>query len=270
VVRIGGGPARLASSAALVAALVGGTVAAAAGSAVPVTLTLAGGTARDVGQSARLTARARLPVGARLLIQRFAPGRGAAKVAECPRSPCTGAFRDLKQEVVAFQAFAIKRDGKKTTILGRSKRLTVSWTVPPRKPPTTPATPPAAIPGHYEGKTAQNEVFRFDVAPSGLALTNLQTGQINETCDPRLYLSGGNIRTTGSFAIAVDGTFSIKLAYGGTVNGNPSSNTLSVSGKITGGAASGTYKVDTSFTADDGNGYACTSGEQTWSAARTG
>ena len=70
------------------------------------------------------------------------------KVAECPRSPCSGTFRDRIAEVVDFQAFVITRAGSKTTILGRSRKTSVVW--------SKPAPTPAAVPGHYVGRSSQN------------------------------------------------------------------------------------------------------------------
>jgi hypothetical protein len=251
---------------AAVGALVGVTVATASGSAVPVVLRLDGATHRDVGQAVRLTATAKLPAGTHLLIQRFVSGRAPAKVAECLRSPCVGSFHSATAGVAAFQAFAIRRTGERTTVLGRSKRLTITWAVVVPTPP-----PPAATPGHYEGTTVQNEIFDFDVTADGRSLTNLRTGQINEHCDttPQINLSGGNLTAPGPFPIAADGSFTIKGTYSSYVNGAPSSNTLLIVGRISGETASGTYKVDT-FYSVDGDGRSCTSDTQTWTATKTG
>jgi hypothetical protein len=252
----------------------------AARAAVPVTLRLAGATDRDVGQAVRLTATAKLPAGAHLLIQRSVGRKAPVKVAECPRSPCTGSYRDAKQEDVNFQALAIRRSGTSTTILGRSKRIAVSWIMPATNvPPTTaPSTPPpsppppspAATPGHYQGKTADNELFAFDISPDARGLMNLQTGQMNESCDPPAYLSGGDISAPGPFPVALDGSFTITGAFAGTVGGNPSTEKITITGRVSGAVASGTYREDTSFTESNGTGYNCSTGNQTWSAAKTG
>jgi hypothetical protein len=271
-------PGKRVVTAAAVGALVVVAAATASGSAVPVTLKLVGSADRDLGQSVRLTATARLPVGAHLLIQRFPRGKAAVKVAECLRSPCTGSYRDTKAEDVAFQAFAIKRAGVKTTILGRSTRVIVSWSAPiptpseptpPPAPAPPPPPPPSATPGHYEGKTADNEAFRFDVGADGRTLTNLQTGQINESCDPPAYLSGGNLTFPGPIAVAQDGTFTINANLTGSLTGGGSvTDIVNITGHIAGGIASGTYKVDTSFALSNGAGYNCSSGNQTWTASK--
>jgi hypothetical protein len=266
----------------IVAALAVVAAATAFGSNVPVTLKLIGAPHRDLGQAARLTATARLPAGARLLIQRSAGRRPPVKVAECPRSPCTGSYRDAKEENVSFQALAIRRNGARTTILGRSKRITVAWAAPdeggqttppgtpPPSPPPSPSPSPAVTPGHYEGKTADGESFRFDIAANGRSLTNLQTGQINETCDPPAYLSGGNLTAPGPYPVGLDGSFTISATLNGMVSGSPSTIKAAITGRISAGAASGTYRVDTSFTAADGTGYNCSSGNQTWTASKPG
>jgi hypothetical protein len=258
--------------AAAIGALAVGTAAFASGAALPVTLKLVGSPNRDVGETARLTATARLPAGTHLLIQAFPPGKAPAKVNECLRSPCTGTYRDVKAEAVGFQASAIKRAGKKVTTLGRSRRITISWSnpAPVTPPPTTPPAPaPAAAPGHYAGKTADNELFAFDITSDGVGLTNLQTGQLNESCDPPAYLSGGNINTKGPFPVALDGSFTITLQGSTTVSGNAGNYKTVITGRVSGGIASGTYRDDTSFTAN-GQGYSCTTGNQTWTASKTG
>ena len=257
-------------------ALVAVTAAIASGAATPVSLTLVGPADREPGQAATLVATAKLPTGAHLLIQRAAGKKKAAKVVECRRSPCRGSFRDTKVEDVRFQALAIKRTGAKTAILGRSHPVTVSWLAPASEPPTTVETPPpppppptpAATPGHYEGKTADNELFAFDIGATGLTLTNLQTGQINEHCEPPLYLSGGNLRAGGPYPVAFDGAFTISGSITGSVDGSPSTENVTITGHVTGGSASGTYREETSLTLQNGTGYNCTTGDQTWTAAK--
>jgi hypothetical protein len=251
--------------AAAAAGLVVGTAALASGSAVPVKLKLVGASDLEIGQSAKLTASAKLPKGARLLIQALPSGRAPTKVAECLRSPCSGSYRDSREEGVDFQASAIKRVGRKVTTLGRSNRVAVFWSEP--APPPPPPPPPAATPGHYVGKTADNELWAFDIGTDGLSMTNLQTGQINESCEPPAYLSGGNLTFWGPIPVARDGSFAISTTLNGTVDNSPASDTIKITGRIAGGTASGTYRVDTSFSAN-GQGYSCSSGDQAWTASR--
>jgi hypothetical protein len=246
----------------LVAAVAAVTAGFASGSAVSVTLTLAGSSSRDLGQAARLTATAKLPAGARLRIQAYAPGKASVVVGDCARSPCSGSFRDARPERVNFQAFAIKRAGKTVSTIGRSRRIAVSWSKP------APPPKPAALPGHFEGKTADNELFAFDIAPDGRTLTNLQTGQMNQSCEPAAYLSGGNVSATGPFPVALDGSFTITGSFTGTVGGSPSTNNVMFTGHVSAGTASGTYREDTFFSASDGTGYSCTTGNQTWTAIK--
>ena len=253
---------------AVAAALVAGTAAFTSGSAVRVSINVVGDTQLEVGQAAKLSATAKLPKGARLMIQALPTGRTAAKIAECRRSPCSGTYRGSSEESVDFQAAAIKRSGRKVTTLGRSARVAVSWSEP-APPPPPPSPPPAAAPGHFAGKTADNELWVFDIGADGLTLTNLRTGQTNEHCEPFAYLSGGDLTFPGPIPVGRDGSFSISSTVSGTVGGEPSTDAVKITGHITGGTASGTYRVDSSFTYK-GQGYGCTTGDQTWTASRTG
>ncbi len=260
--------------AAAASALVLGAAALASGATVPVSLKVVGSVDREIGQSVRLTATAKLPRGDRLLILGTRTARPRVKVAECLRSPCRGTFRDRSVEVVDFQASVIKRTGSRITTLGRSKKISVSWSEPAPPPPPPPVPPPpppgpAAVPGHYQGRSSQNEIFNFDVTANGRGLANLQTGQINQSCDPPAYLSGGYLTAPGPFPVALDGSFTLSGTISGTVGGSPSTNTITVTGHISGGIASGTFREDTVFTLT-GTPYKCSSGDQTWSATRTG
>jgi hypothetical protein len=124
---------------AALAALVRGTAALASDSAVPVKLVVAGSAGLDVGQGARLTATAKLPRGAHLLIQASRQGQTPRKLVECLRSPCAATYKDTLEESVGFQALAIKRVGHKVTVLGRSTIVDVFWSepAPPRPRATT-------------------------------------------------------------------------------------------------------------------------------------
>lgn len=127
---------------------------------------------------------------------------------------------------------------------------------------------PAAVPGHYEGKTADNELFAFDIGPDGLTLTNLRTGQMNQHCEPSGDLSEGNIEGDGPYEVALDGSFTITGSFTSMVDTSPSQNNVTFTGHVSGGQAFGTYREDTSFTLPNGTGYACTTGDQTWTAAK--
>jgi hypothetical protein len=244
-----------------------GVSAPASGSAVPVALKVLGSTDRDVGQAVRLTATAKLPRSRRLVILGTRTGKPTVKVAECLRSPCTGTFRDRSVEVVDFQASVIRRTGSRTATLGRSKKISVSWSEPAKPPP--PAVP-AAVPGHYEGRSTLNEIFNFDVSADGRGLTNLQTGQINESCDPPAHIAGGNINAPGPFPIALDGSFSISGTVNGTIGaGDSYTRKIVITGRSSGGTASGTLRTDTSFSIS-GTAFTCNSGDQTWTATKTG
>jgi hypothetical protein len=246
----------------------------ASGSTIPVTLKVVGSTDRDVGQSVKLTATAKLPRGDRLLIMGMRRGKPNVKVAECLRSPCTGTFRDRSAEVVAFQASVIKRTGSKTTTLGRSKKTSVSWSEPtPPEPPTPPAPPPPppppAAPGHYDGRTSQNEIFAFDVSADGTRITGLHTGQINQSCDPPDYYLSGGYLNNWSGSVQRDGSFTLGFNGPGTVGGNAATFKITIVGRFSTGTASGTIRDDVSWM-QSGTAYNCSSGDQTWSATKTG
>jgi hypothetical protein len=92
---------------------------------------------------------------------------------------------------------------------------------------------------------------------------------MNESCSPPAYLSGGNLRLRGPFPVAADGSFTINVTLTGSVGGAPLTAKVNITGKVSGGAASGTYREDDSFTYN-GTPYGCTTGDQTWSATHTG
>ena len=260
---------------ALMAAL--GVVAAAmaSGSAIPVTLAV-GSSSADAGKPVALTATAKLPAGHRLLIQATHVGGKTLKVKECLRSPCRATWTEAGDADVLFQALVIKRAGTNVTILGRSKKIDVAWVsrsepVGPLTPPAPPAPPPppAVAGGHYEGKTSQNELFAFDVTADGTRITGLQTGQINQSCDPPdYYLSGGYLHDF-SGSIQRDGSFAFGYNGPGTVGGNPATFKITITGHFATGSASGTIRDDVSW-AQNGRSYTCSSGDQTWSVTKTG
>lgn len=256
----------------MVFALLFGT-SAAARPELRVTLKLGGTASRSAGESVTLIAAAKLPARARLVVRALRAGR-TTTVRECTASPCAATYRSGTKATVQFQALATTRTGKKTTILGASPRVTVSWTAA-AVTPTPPAPVPTATPGHYEGKTADNELFAFDVSSDSATLTNLRTGQMNQSCaPPTITLFGGNLNFPGPYAIDRDGGFTLSSTFtgrlqesnGGTV---PTTNVLKITGRIADGKASGTYREDTSFTMSDGHAFTCSTGDQTWNAAKT-
>jgi hypothetical protein len=252
-------------------ALVVGTGALASGAAVPVTLRLIGTASPETGQSIRLTATAKLPPGAHVLVQARVGSRPAARVIECLRSPCSATYRRLVEGDVSFQALVIKRAGRKVTTLGRSSTVSVSWTepLPPLAPPPPPPPPSAATPGHFAGTigNAQSPIA-FDIGPDALSLRNLVTGEIDESCDPATYTFWfTGIHGPGPYPVAADGSFNHTSS-----GGDPSSTTyvIKFSGRVTGGTASGILHVESSYLMTDGNRLNCSSGDQPWTATKTG
>jgi hypothetical protein len=128
-----------------------------------------------------------------------------------------------------------------------------------------------AMPGHYAGKSSQNEVFDFDVTPSGTEVTSIKTGQVNQSCSPGGTLSGGNLNLTSTYPIAADGSFTINPILIGTVRSGGevavTLNRVSIAGRFSGATASGTLLITTTFTLG-GTSYSCTSNSQTWTANR--
>lgn len=135
---------------------------------------------------------------------------------------------------------------------------------------------PVAQPGHYEGKTQDNEAWNFDVTADGRGVTNLTTGQVNMSCSYAgqtvFHTYGGNIHVTGTIPIAGNGSFSATVTFtGGTIGGYPiTANVLTLTGQFTNNTASGTWNRKLNFTIDDTYGIECTSGNGTWTATRTG
>jgi hypothetical protein len=147
---------------------------------------------------------------------------------------------------------------------------------PPPLPPPPPPPPPIAEPGHYKGMTSQNEDFEFDVTSDGGAITNLKTGQVNQSCTPDqggLYAGnldfGSNaipLQTDSSFRI--DQTFMSEVAFEDK-HTDPDTIHLVITGHFSGAVASGTFLETTQFT-EQGTAFTCSSNPQTWSATKTG
>jgi len=254
------------------AALVAGATALASGSSVPVSLRLAGSAVPALGEAVRLTASARLPAGDHLLIRAFRTGKPAAKVAECLRSPCSGSYRSKTAGSVGFQASVIKRAETKVTTISRSERIVVEWAPPPPPtppaPPPPPPTPPAATPGHFAGTIGNAKAsLAFDIGADGISMTNLATGEIDESCDPNTYTFWfDSFNGAGPYPVAIDGSF--------TITGSHTDPTLSynmkLTGKVTGTTASGILHVDSSYVLKNGTQLNCSSGDQPWTAAKVG
>jgi len=148
------------------------------------------------------------------------------------------------------------------------------FTPPPATTPTTtttpaPPPPPAATSGHYSGRTSQNEIIAFDVSADSTMVTGLQTGQINQSCTPPDYnLSAGNL-SNWQATLARDGSFAISWNGASSVGGEPATERIAISGRISSGTASGALRVDTVWT-HGSTTYNCSSGDQTWTATKTG
>lgn len=216
--------------------------------------------AASKGESVGLVARAALRKGDRLVI---GARRGSEiklrRVAVCPRSPCTGRWAEQSAVSDRFQAVVTRG----SAVVGKSRVIRVTWRAAPQSSPP----PPPATPGHYQGRSTFNEAFDLDVSADGASVVNLRTGQINESCSPPAHISGGNLTAPGPYAIAADGSFSITATITIGVGDSTGSRAIKITGRFAGTAVTGTIRTDTTFTLD-GTGYTCTSGDQTWSAAK--
>jgi hypothetical protein len=128
---------------------------------------------------------------------------------------------------------------------------------------------------HYKGMTSQNEDFEFDVASDSMSLSNIVTGQVNESCNPdTLGLYGGNLPGGGAL-IDSSGNFKIDVTFNGTLtidqNTDPTTDHVTITGHFSGSSASGTFLEVTQFTdSSTGTAYTCSSNPQTWTATLTG
>jgi hypothetical protein len=153
----------------------------------------------------------------------------------------------------------------------KSLKRAAACSYPSSEPEATPPAPtPSFQPGHYVGRTSQNENFAIDVNSTGTGVSGLFIEQINESCTPQFNIYG-NTTNWGAYTVplAPDGSFKFDWAYQGTIGGSyPSSNHLTVSGRLSsGGVAVGNLVLATSFTGY-GKTFSCNSGQQSWTAAR--
>jgi hypothetical protein len=239
-----------------VAAAVGAcvAVAAAASASDPVTLTVSPSASVDAGTPVRLTAKTRLQRGARLRIT-----AGAARFAECVRSPCIATYRGRPAGAVPFRA-SVVAGGKVRAV---SRTLTVRWSAAP---------PVSSRAGDYAGRTTQNETIGFTVTQDG-TIVQLVIGRLNEAC---IYPDGNHVSRIGggigplarAFPIAPDG--SLEIEHGGpTIVGSvASAYHVTISGRLRSGTAVGTIRED--VTAPTEPKLSCTSGDQSWVALLSG
>ena len=129
-------------------------------------------------------------------------------------------------------------------------------------------------PGHYNGLNSMMTLFAFDVTPDGTGVTHLVTGQINQSCNDDWTISQGSlsygdylirINSLGSFTS--DETFKSKVSDGTTTA--ETSTHVVITGNFAGDTASGTLLKTIDYTWK-GSAVSCTSGNQTWTATRTG
>ncbi len=142
----------------------------------------------------------------------------------------------------------------------------------PPPPPTTTTPPPSPTvqAGHYVGITSQNERISFDVSSDSRSLSNLYINDINQNCVGGGTTYQNRVDWRGFVAsVGIDGGFSARFTDDVTyrdAGGNifPATVTFSLQGKISGGSAGGSFRLDTSGSLN------CSSGTVSWTAALTG
>jgi hypothetical protein len=181
----------------------------------------------------------------------------------------TSRFVGWKNGCSTYRVCASTLHAQRTLVAVFKKRATPSPPQPTPPPPPTPTPPPPPTPpptGHYTGTTSQNEAFNFDVA--GFSLTNLRTGQVNESCDPPFYIYG-NYTTVGQAAINPDLSFRVEWSAPGSVGSAAARFHKVIEGHFNGAIAAGNLKIDTTFIWTDGTYYTCSSGPVSWTATLT-
>lgn len=144
--------------------------------------------------------------------------------------------------------------------------------VKPRPAPTTtvvvtttaPAPPPPPVyqTGHYVGTTSQFQPISFDITAG--QIQNVTSGDINESCSPQTNIYGNHL-SIPQYPLNADGSFDDEWSGQGTIGTFPANYHTVVAGRVQGGLASGTIKIDNSFDAYS-VGYVCSSGLVTWTA----
>lgn len=208
------------------------------------------------GASIAFAARAPLKAGDSLGIVATRAGESDARVvAACRKTSCAGKWRETAPITVKFVAAVIRGTGKSARVVDKSKVIAVEWK----------AAGPYATPGHYEGRSSQNELFAFDVTADGRQVANLRTGQINGSCPDGANTWGGNLSVPGPWPITAGRTFSISIPNEKhTVNGEPATRSITINGTFSGTTATGTLLVDIDWPPHG----RCTSGNQTWTVPR--
>jgi hypothetical protein len=145
---------------------------------------------------------------------------------------------------------------------GRLRRYT-----PPEPQPTPPPPPPvaAAMPGHYEGRTSQNEIIKLDVQPGGVSATGLDIHTVNESCNPSGGRWGG-FTSSATYAITTDGTLTIDTPTVWT-NGGTTAGRFTLRAAFTGIVLTGNLTSTTTLT-PQGTPTSCSSGLVTFTAMR--
>ena len=125
---------------------------------------------------------------------------------------------------------------------------------------------PPATPGHFAGTIGNAQAsLNFDIGADGRSMSNLVTGEIDESCDPNTYTFWFyGFHGSGPFPIAMDGSFTVS----GSHTDPQLTWTLKFSGKFSGASASGILHVESSYVLSNGTQLNCTSGDQPWTASK--
>jgi hypothetical protein len=152
-----------------------------------------------------------------------------------------------------------------TCTSGRLRRYTKPTPAPP--PPPTPPPAPPATPGHYEGRTSQNEIIKLDVRSDGASLTALSIHTVNRSCNPGPGWYGP-FDVTGVIRIVSDGTWTLDLPYTfGFSDGTTGNGHMVMHGAFSGVTLTGNF-TDTSNFVYQGTPFSCSSSVVTFTASR--
>jgi hypothetical protein len=153
-----------------------------------------------------------------------------------------------------------------TCVSGRLRRSTKPAPSPQPTPPPPPPAPPA-LPGHYEGRTSQNEIIMLDVRPDGASLTGLNIHTVNRSCNPGQGW-WGPFGVTGVIPIASGGTWTLELPYTfGFSDGTTGTGHMSMKGAFSGTTLTGDFTDTSSFTYQ-GTPFSCSTKVVTFTASR--
>jgi hypothetical protein len=202
----------------------------------------------------KLSARTGRPaLGDTLLIRATHTGK-VETIARCRAQTCRRSWTENAAGIVGFQALLLRR-GK---VVGRSRAVTVRWTV-------APAPQPAAAAGHYCGFTNEGKSICFDVK-ADQHVVNLRTESIVTCPDSMRWL------WTIGFSVADPlRALAFTYSYSGPLAADPTDHNVSATYALAGtfdtaGNASGTIELRSVAWDAVGVHHDCAGEPRTWTA----